>query len=413
MKTKFSARIRPYALLSLIFICTVRLAAQTAPAVTAAGGGSADPLAALPASDMIVTINWRRIMTEALPRMLANAPATRAKMNAELDKMNAQSGFDLRSIDRIVMGMGDMNLRAGMKDPQGAVPGKFVAIMTGDFSAPVLIAAARFASGSKYQEEQYGGKTLYTFAVDEKAASEPATAGLRNMSVSIVALGERAIAVGFPTSVRAAIDLQTGMGAAPSNSDLMAMSAEDPNALMTISADMAALSRRAGATTPKRTAKGLQLDPLDKLGSSPDQSSDGAAPATGAGPAGDEVTKALEAISQVFFAAGMTPDGFNLHLIARTNQPEDAQKLETMLNTLQSLATSAKDPQAQRLANSVKVGTQGNELQLRADFTQADVASVFTDKNFNSSRGVGSSSAGATKSTRRPVRRRPAARRRG
>ncbi len=148
MKTKLYVSLKNLALLALIIVTAsiTHVAAQTASgAMTVAAPRAADPLALLPASDMVMTFNLRRIMTEALPRMMLNAPVTRAKMNTELDKMKTQTGFDIRSVDRIVVGLGDFNLSSGMKDPLNTMPGKFIAIASGNFNAPVLIATARLA----------------------------------------------------------------------------------------------------------------------------------------------------------------------------------------------------------------------------------------------------------------------------
>jgi hypothetical protein len=298
------------------------------------------------------------------------------------------------------MGLGDLNISSGMKDPLNTMPGKFIAIASGNFNAGVLIATARLAMNGKYQEEQYGGKTLYTFAVDDKTGQTAGTA-LNNSNISVAALGDHAIAIGLPNSVRAAIDLQTGMGTSPASGNMLALeAANNTNALFTISADVQALSRRAPVAAA-RTRKGLQLDPLDKLATP--------SPAAGA-PEKDEITKALESITQIFFSAGMTANEYNVNLSARTSSPEDAKKIEDMLMAVQNLASSAKDPQAQRILKGIKLASDNNGLQLRADFSQADVASIFTDKNFSTGRTSSTPSTAPvqrrtrTRSTRSTVR---------
>ena len=53
--------------------------------------GSVDPMLALPPSDLVMTVDVRRMMDEALPRALVNAPLARAQMNAAIAKMKTQS----------------------------------------------------------------------------------------------------------------------------------------------------------------------------------------------------------------------------------------------------------------------------------------------------------------------------------
>lgn len=383
-------------LLATLLFCLLPASASAQEAV-AATPQLTEPMLALPASDMVMTIDVRRIMDEALPRMLVNAPLARARFNAELEKVRTKSGFDLRSIDRIVVGMGDFNMNLGNAAALGAgqnnMPGRFVAIAIGSFSAPVLIAAARLASSGKYREERYAQSTLYTFELDKAAALE-ALSTMPAPEISLASLDAHTIAIGLPGSVRAAIDLHGGQGLSAANADLISMANNAPGALVGVGADVGAFTKR--AATAARSVKKLELTPLDNFGST------NAAHASGSE---NEISKALQAVRQVFFSVGMADRQFNVHVVARTEQSAQAQELVNLLEALRGFAESAKDPKLRRMLDVVKVFSQNNELQVSAEFAQADVASLITDKDLKMTTATA-----ASRSARRTVVRR---RRRG
>ncbi|MEJ7617911.1 MAG: hypothetical protein WKF30_13335 [Pyrinomonadaceae bacterium] len=371
-------------LLATLLFCLLPVSVAAQEAVASAPQPT-EPMLALPPSDMVMTIDVRRIMDEAVPRILVNAPLARARFNAELEKVRAKSGFDLRSIDRIVVGMGDFNVNLGNTTaaaaPEGAtpnkaqnnMPGKFVAIVTGSFNAPVLVAAARLVSGGKYKEERYAQSTLYTFVIDKAAAPE-AFSAVPAPEISLTSLDAHTIVIGFPGSVRAAIDLHSGQGLSAANADLISMANNTRGALVGVGAAGGAVTKRQASAAPP--AKKLELTPLDNLGSTDAANASG----TGSGTE-NEITKALAAVRQVFFSVGMADTHFNVRVVARTEQSSQAQELVSMLEALRGFAESAKDPKVRKMLDVVKVFSENNELLVNAEFAQADVASLVTDKD--------------------------------
>lgn len=392
------------------------LNAQTVSSVAATT--ARDPLAALPASDMIVNVDMRRIMNEALPRLLVNAPATRARMNADLDKMKAQSGFDLRSVDRVVIGIGGFDAAAAAANPRDAMPGKIIAVMSGSFNAPVLVAAARLVAGTKttevggsqIQEEAYGGKTIYTMTIDNKTTAATTSSPVaRSMQLSLVALDDHTVAVGLPASVRETIDAQQLSSINPANAELLAMATNSANPLIGIGANVKAFMRPTPGGALIKTPRRLETDQLGGLSSANQNNTTGNNPM-------DEITKTLQEIQGFFLSFGMGANDFNMDLVARTNLPEQAQKLSGMLSMLQSQASSAPDPQARRILGGVKISAQSNELRVHSDVPQSDINQIFTDKTFGPNKPTGTTLTAdekttpptTRKATRRPVRRKRA-----
>lgn len=375
----------PILLVLLMLVLPLDAAAQTGvPALPY------DPMMALPESEVVVTLDVKRILQEAVPRLLGQAPVARARFEAELEKLRAQTGFDVRGVERIVLGMGDFNVAPGSLGAKDAMPGRMVAVITGSFDAPVLVAAARLAMSGQYREEQYGGMTLHTFTLENKARQLSAAAVVPT-DLSVVSLGPHAIAIGLPASVRAAIDIHQRSGVNTANADLIAMATNSPHALMSVGADLRSWTRR--APVRRKAAKELRIDPIDRLGSV-----ETAGPATGATGPEAEYTKAFEAIRQVFFAAGMTPGTFHLHLVARAEGAEQVQTLNRMLTSLRETTGTVTDPRARRILDGMQFFMQGNEMQIRAEFAQSDIASLLTDQNLK----VGRS--GTATARRRPRR---------
>lgn len=376
---------------------------------------AADALASLPASEMVMTFDVRRIMDEAVPRLLANAPVARSRFDSGLNTLKAQTNFDARSIDRIVIGMGDFDLSggaagdaitAGMSGAaaaaQKSMPRRLVAITTGKFNAPILIAAARLMSDGKYKEEPYGGQTLYTFALDSLRGAQPPSATPSDSPISevaLVALDEHTIAFGLPATVRETVDVHAGRAmSAAANADLIAMANSNPGALIGFGGDLQNLAKKAAIVN--RSAKRLELSPLDNFSSS---GGTGGAAASGAEV---EMKKAFESIRQFFFTLGMAENNFNLNVVARTEQSAQAQDLANMLTSVQSMAATTKDPKVRQFIEAVSILAQNNELQVRAEIPQTYIASTITDKGLKMTKSTGGAAASRRAKTSATARRR-------
>src|SRR6185436_10776781 len=59
----------------------------------------------LPPSDALALVNVRQLLTEAMPRMLANNAAKLGEATAEIDKFKTRTGIDPRAFDQVAVGM--------------------------------------------------------------------------------------------------------------------------------------------------------------------------------------------------------------------------------------------------------------------------------------------------------------------
>jgi hypothetical protein len=338
------------------FIALVLLMAAFAPAAlaqTKTTGSAAtptaaaqDPLTMLPASDAVVTADVRRVLNEALPRAFASDAAKLTQINADIDRFKTRTGVDLRSIERMALGV---RLHEVPSQSGQATRMETVAIARGTFRADIIVAAGRLAAKDKYRTEKYAGKSIYIFTLNEQTK----LFGLFNMrltDVAVCVLDMNTLAIGEISRVRAAID--AGAGRPRVSAELVQLATRTPNALIGF-----------GANVPPATLRELGGIGLDT----------------------DEISKNIASIRQVYGAIGMTGSGFDMQAVARTENAQAAQSLNDTISAAKELVTplvsqflrnDAKAKLVRNALESLKVTTAGNELQIRLEVAQSDLTTL-------------------------------------
>jgi hypothetical protein len=352
--------------------CAGLASAQTVQTATASG----DPLARLPASDVVGFIDVRRILTEVVPRLFAKDPATLAKMMSSLDELNKKTGINILSIDRIALGArffggSFSNLK---KEDIG-----LALMLHGDFDANAFITALKRETKGKVSEATYNGKVIYS----EPPPAPPKKRADRE-TPAVAVLDSNTVVVGDLPQVRASIDVAaTGSGGV--DSALVRLAGQDSSALMGVA-----------GTVPGELKEALK-------NSAPKEESEKA------------IVNALLGIMQVYSSAGSTPEGFNIVLGARFTTAEQAQSVGDMLLGLRQQVGSTVPDRAMRNAlEGVQITAQGDEVRLRAD-VKNEVAQDFITSVMKDEKPATSASAAAapgkakptTKSRRARRRRRP------
>lgn len=344
MKTK--ALSVTIAVLLVTVLSTATLAQQTKGRAPRAAGQKSRPsappakpandlLAALPTSDALALVRADRLLTEGLPKILAENPAKLAEVNAEIEKFKTKTGIDARSFDQFALGMRYTYPREGVTKVDT------VALARGSFSPAAFVAAGRIAARGKYREEKYRGLTIYIFTLDQQLK----VLGLLNVPVpdlAVAALGTNLLALGSPASVRNVIDAQKTRR--PANAELIALASQDPNALIGFG----------GNTTP------ALLQNL-KLGN-------------------EAIAKDVSAIRQVYGTVGLTAKDLEMFLAARTTNVTSAKSLSDTLEGLKQLGAlfvgrlpAPKGSVARTALDNLKITTQGNELRIRTAVAQAQL----------------------------------------
>lgn len=332
-------------LLSMIALTAAPSAsAQTRASGTTAVSASAaqDPLTMLPASDGVLVADVRRVLNEALPRAFSSDPAKLAQINADIDRFKTRTGVDLRSVERMAIG-------TRFNQVGQATRMDTVAIARGTFRADIIVAAGRLAAKDKHRTEKYAGRNIYIFTLDEQMK----LFGLFNMKLTDVAvcvMDTHTLAIGQLARVREAIDASAGKPRV--SAELVQLATRTPNALISF-----------GANVPAATIRDLGGIGLDS----------------------DEISKSVASIRQLYGAIGMTGTGFDMQAVARTENAQAAKSLNDTITgakefisplVSQFLKNEAKAKLVSNTLNSLKVSTTGNELQIRLEVAQSDLATL-------------------------------------
>lgn len=318
-------------------VCTMiwagAVCAQTKRSAGAAQGVP-DVLASLPASDAVLTVDVQRLYKEALPRIYGSDPAKLAEINADLETFKARTGLDPRSFERVAVGV-----QVG-ETPLGAIKLRPVAIARGTFNAGALVAAGRIAAKGGYAEEQYKGRTIYRFNLGQQVRF----LGLRWMDVGVVVLDQHTLVIGQPDRVRATIDATAG-GARVAQ-DVSALALRDPNAIVGFGGNLPASLKQIEMPSP-------------------------------------ELAKSIASIRQFYGSMSASTTGFQMLTVLRTDSAEAARNLSDTVEGLKMLAPLGlsrlpveKAKLAQQLVDETKVTTQGNDVQIRLELADANMAAL-------------------------------------
>lgn len=352
-------RIVPHVLALLVVSALASVASAQTNAETRAA------LAGFPESQAVLYINTKRLINDAMPRVMPKVEYQ--KMIDEAKKV----GFDARGLEHAVVG-----IRFAPGAPAGAMP-EFVALVRGSFNADSLLTLARMGIGdsAKFREEAHGSKSIIIFEMPKKSefddksaggepgaegtnAQEPKPADTSAFSVSevaVVALDANTLVAGIPSYVKAAIDSATGQGGLKAST--IELASRDPNSLISFTADL-----------PPNIPDYLKQAGMET---------------------NDEVRRVLGWLKTFSFSVGMDALNFTSKASVLTDAPEHAGALDGMLQLALTAAEAAlraevakkgKDVAQSRSAlaalQSVTHTVEGSTLDVGSHVPQATVAEM-------------------------------------
>ncbi len=354
-------------------------------AVVASAQGPVDSrhaLSTFPDSQAVLFVNVKRVLGEALPRILPAAEYK--KIIAEPQKF----GFDVRTVDYAVAGVRFSN----PPSPSG-LP-EFVVLLKGTFNADSLLTLARLGLNAQkelpWRQETHGGHTVEIIDIEKAMGGEPKEGEQKKPSpypeIAIAALDANTLVAGVPAYVRATIDSVTG-GQGQLRSGLVDLGARDPQALWSLSAEL---------------PPGL-VEYAKKFGM----------------PANSEAEQMIGWFKQISLSNGMDALNFTMRAAVGTDSAEHASALSGIvqmgLRAAQSAAEAdiakkkakpAESRQAQIALNALRTfsnQTEGNTLLLGVSVPQSAVSEIVRKEFVKKP---------ATATKRKATRRRPARRKR-
>jgi hypothetical protein len=356
MNRKFYASFLAFA---LTLLATVAFVIGNNSGTRAASGNAA--LAALPASDFVINIDAQRALNETLPSLLASNPTLLAKMNAELERFEKETGINPRSFESVAVGGRLTNGRAQAS--------RAVVIARGSFNADAMLDNALAmvkAKGEKIQkeEQQYEGKRIILISHPERkkeasTSSEnahPVVIGKDkdvdyiispvDNRMAIAVLDSNTLAVGDLDSVRSAVDASLGRNRV--DDELVRLATQTPNAVVGFSGKMPQ-----SLTEKSSASKG-------------------------------SIEKYFASIRQFYGSFSANGTDAETLLAVRTETAEQAGEIGQALNTLKTLSAfgfsqssggdSAKRDSIAEALKGLTITTQGNEVQINVRIPQASIA---------------------------------------
>ena len=326
------------------FLNAFGLVLTSAPTAQAKDGGELVTL--LPDSDLIVTLDTQRLMSQSLPQILSANQPLLEKINRQIDDIKTKTGLDLRQFDLITVGATAKSKGAGKISFEPLV------LARGSFDPRVLVAAVKLASNGKYREEKIGDRAIFVFTVKEIVEKnkpkgndsmvdktfDKITQGLTG-EIAITNYNDNTLAFGTTAKVREMLEGKTR--AAKEVTDPIY---QNPNALMNFSARL-----------PNGLADFIKIE-------------------------NDEVGKSLRAIRQISGNLDVTENSAALALKARTQTVEQAKQLQDLIDVAQtfgkSIFSDSKSADKQvygRLAENAQVSRANNELSISVAIPQADI----------------------------------------
>jgi hypothetical protein len=322
--------------LSALAIATLLIASTAFSQTRTRANAPDNTLSFLPGSDGVMVVDARRLLNETLPQVFAGDSAKLAQVNSDIDKFKTETGLDPRSLTRIVVGTRYVYPEPGMTKL------KTIAIARGTFD-PKAIAATGRAKTQGYREENFGGKTIMIFSVNDQMR----VLGLAQMKIgelAFVALDKQTLAMGTLDVVRATIAAQGAPGLR--NAGLIALATRDATALIGF----------AGNITPQLTAN-LNVG-SDAMGAD------------------------VKSIRQVYGSIGSSQTNLSLTLVARTDTPASEKTLSDTVTGLTQLGaifilrmTGPRKALAESALANLKISATGNEMQIKTEFPASGLAS--------------------------------------
>jgi len=292
-------------------------------------------MSSLPQSDAVAQVKVKQLLSEAMPRILANNPTKLSEVNASLDRFKDRTGLDPRMFNQVALGI------RFTYPSEGVTKVQTVALADGTFSAAGMVAAGRVASNGKYREEKYQDKTIYIFSIDENIK----LLGLFDVKIGELAaapLDTNTLALGDPTGVRSAIDASRSRKRA--NAELIALANRDPNAVIGF-----------GSNITEQLVANLDI---------------------GNAPIGAD----LKTLRQAYGSVSTTETDLQLFLAARAVNAEAAKNFGDTLEGLKQFGalfvgrlSGAKGVLAKSALSNMKISSAANELQIRTSVAQAEV----------------------------------------
>jgi hypothetical protein len=314
--------------LPFMFLVLVISTAPTARAQTITSP-AADLWTAVPDSDFVVSLNVRRILDEAIPKVLGDAPAKRKDLEDGVLGVKVITGLDVHRITRAVVGgrLAGSGLDVDFQE--------LVVIAEGEFNYNDIRDAVK-SPHREMREEKYGTYTLLVFREYDDPKAK------KNELVAVVMLGPNVMAAGYLNAVKRAVDaFRDGKGRA--SADLLTHTQSDPDALISLAARIPAAY--------------LQPKGMD--------------------PSSNRLTRLLASIKNLEATLRLGENAFPLMVAVRSDSADSASDIKCMLESIRTFAGFViPDKAVVKMLDDLKINLDGSAAAVQTEISFDQIRSV-------------------------------------
>ncbi len=327
-------------------------------------------LASLPEADTLIYINPRRILNDALPRVLPASDL--AELRKGLEDVKKDAGVDLSNLDYVVVAMRFRKPAADLS----FTPPEVMAVASGDLSADSLMTMVQLALQEKAREETHGAKKIAIMRIDPIAEAAEKNPLLKSFSeIGFTALNTNTIAVGTVGYVKAAVDAANGEGRI-ANSAITSL-VRDPNALISAAGSpLAAFAKSFGLL-------GTQETPRDP--------------------------RCETSFGNFYAAVTQQGNAFDVRGAMNADNPDTAKIINGLLMGLMQTASVSLSEKERSVLDSIKLSSNESEVVISGSIPEATIAELIKQQTSKTTTApTGTTTTPAKKKVirrkRRPVR---------
>ena len=310
-------------------------------------------LALLPASDMAMTVDVKRLFDEALPQILSANQPLLAEIRGKVDEIKSQTGLDVRQFQQVAVGViaKKINEKDFVFEP--------MVLARGQFSSAAILAITKLASKGKYREEKIGERSVYVFSPKEvieehKGKVTDSTAsgiidkmlGSLTQEIAITTYNENTLAIGSMAQMRSLFEAKTRI-----SPEILELVGRKPNAIASF-----------GANVPSGLSQFIELGD-------------------------DELGATLNSVRQLSGSMDVLDGNTFISVMAKTTNNEQANNLKATIDSLFGfLAPFLKGSKGAdkkvygKMIESAKITQNSNQVMLDLKVPQADLDVIIGEK---------------------------------
>ncbi len=293
-------------------------------------------MASLPESDAVAQVKVKQLLSEAMPRILANNPAKLSEVNASIDKFKDRTGLDPRMFQQVALGI-RFTYPVGRRDESCKLS---------HWQTEPLARRRWLRPVESLRTESIAKKSITTRRSTFSRSKKTSSCSVSSISESANSPRRHSTPTRWRSEIRQAVRgaIDASRSRKRANAELIALASRDPNAIIGFGSNMTE-----------------QLVGNLDIGNAP-------------------IAADLKTLRQVYGSVGTTARDLQLFLGARAVNAEareeprrHAGRIEAIRRVVRGTFVGSKGVLAKSALSNLKIVADANELQIRTSVAQAEV----------------------------------------